>query len=435
MNSEAPTRSLVVREGETLTLRLARARLRVTEGPDVGESYDLTSDAVVGRGRDADIRLRDDTISRRHALFRPRGDAWQVEDLGSKSGILVDGRSVDAAPLGPGATVTLGASTLRLEISHHDTRVPVASGESFHGLVGASPAMREVFALLRRLAPLELPVLLGGETGTGKEELAGLVHRLSPRADREFVVVDCTQLEREHLRSELFGHVRGAFTGATRDRPGAFRRADGGTLFLDEIGELPLELQATLLRVLETGAFTPLGGSEPIRVDVRVVAATHRDLAVRAEAGEFRQDLYYRLAGLEVPIPPLRARGDDVLLLAARLLPDGSVLAPSACDALRAHPWPGNVRELKNAIVRAAALAGARAIQAEDLRLQPPTTPTPPPETASAGDELAAIEDEETRIRTALERCRWNRAKAAELLGIGRTTLWRKMTRFGLGAG
>jgi transcriptional regulator with PAS, ATPase and Fis domain len=294
--------------------------------------------------------------------------------------------------------------------------------------VGESPALLNALERLARLAPRELTVLVLGETGTGKELAARLVHRTSPRAAGPFVAVNCAALGESLLLSDLFGHVRGAFTGADKDRAGVFETAQRGTVFLDEIGDLPVVAQGMLLRVLQEREVRRVGESLPRRVDVRVVAATHRDLAAAVAAGTFREDLFYRLKVGSVELPPLRERGDDILLLAehclARQRGPGFVptLSRRARELLLAHPFPGNVRELENVLAVAAALAGGGLIEPEHLGL-----PEPPESAVSAGEEGSYHRKiEEYRRQLLIEElaaCRGNQAEAARRLGLSRQGL------------
>jgi transcriptional regulator with PAS, ATPase and Fis domain len=307
-----------------------------------------------------------------------------------------------------------------------------APGESFDAV---STAMREVYALVRQLAPTDVTLTLVGETGTGKDVLAHLVHSLSPRAGAPFVVFDCGAVPANLVESELFGHERGSFTGAHADHPGAFERAEGGVLFLDEIGELPLELQPRLLRVLDNHAIRRVGGTAERRVDVRVVAATNRDLGALVSAKQFRQDLYFRLAAAIVQLPPLRERGDDVSLLVPRLLRDlgraDVTVASGTLEALRAHSWPGNVRELKNVLACALAFVDAGVVQAHHLRF------TSPPSEDAGLDRLqlgghALVSLERVAIRQTLVQVRGNKAQAAKILGIAPSTLYEKVKKYDL---
>jgi transcriptional regulator with PAS, ATPase and Fis domain len=306
----------------------------------------------------------------------------------------------------------------------------------FHGLWTRDASMRAMFSIVEKAARSDATVLLRGETGTGKELLARAIHDLSRRRGGPFHAINCAAISPALLESELFGHVRGAFTGAVRDAPGHFRLASGGTLMLDEVAELPLELQAKLLRVLQTRSVIPVGGAEAIPVDVRVVSATHRALRREVDAGRFRADLMYRLRVVPIFIPPLRERGDDVLLLAERIIERLNAreerhvdrISAAAKEALLAHGWPGNVRELENALEYAYVVGGGPVLDAHEL----------PPEVVHPGEELRGTpvnappplgehSGEAARIARALERSGGSRTRAAQLLGISRVTLWRKM--------
>jgi DNA-binding NtrC family response regulator len=304
------------------------------------------------------------------------------------------------------------------------------------GLVGRSPAMLDVYRAVRQVAPTEATVLISGETGTGKELVARAIHELSPRRAHPFVAVNCAALAEGVLESELFGHVRGAFTGAVADRVGLFRAADGGTLFLDEIGDVSLAVQRRLLRVLQEREIIPVGSSTPRRVDVRIIAATHRDLSVEVKAGRFREDLLYRIDVFRIPLPPLRDRLGDVPLLVHHFLEAvgrgrGSrvpALSPLASRLLEAYAWPGNVRELITALESALIRAEDGCVEPAHLREEI--------RAAAAGGRFTtqeSPEEEESRIRAALEKAEGVRSRAASLLGMGRTTLWRKMRQYGIG--
>ncbi len=310
-------------------------------------------------------------------------------------------------------------------------------------MVGHARVMRDVFDAVRRVAPTEATVLITGETGTGKELLARAVHDLSPRSSGPFVPVNCAALAEGVLESELFGHVRGAFTGAVGERKGLFAAAQGGTIFLDEVGDVSLALQQRLLRVLQEREVVPVGAVRPERVDVRVVAATHRDLESEMREGRFRDDLFYRLDVFRIDVPPLRDRAADVPLLVEAALarmrertPGSSSLAfsPLAMRLLRAHRWPGNVRELFAVVESAAIRAGGGRIEAQHL---PPAIRDPGAAGSAPPQEeryrAAEPEAEREAIEAALTEADGSRSKAAELLGMSRTTLWRRMKEFGLG--
>jgi two-component system NtrC family response regulator len=300
------------------------------------------------------------------------------------------------------------------------------------GMVGESPGLLLALSRLDRLAGGDLPLLILGESGTGKELAARRAHRASPRAHAPFLAVNCAALSETLILSDLFGHVKGAFTGADRDRAGVFQAASGGTVFLDEIGDLPLAVQAMLLRVLQEGEVRRLGESEPRRVDVRVLAATHRDLSAMVRDKTFRQDLYFRLKGGIVNLPPLRDRGDDLLLLSETFLSRLGLrpaprLSKEARSCLLAYPWPGNIRELENVLRAAAALAGSDPIQPEHLDL-------PAVEKTSAAIYHQAVEAvRRHEIESALAACEGNRAKAARRLGMTRQGLSYLMRQLGIG--
>lgn len=322
---------------------------------------------------------------------------------------------------------------LRVRASEHGAEPsPPPPPPASEPLVGACPPMREVQKLIGRVAPHDATVLITGETGTGKEMVARAIHRFSPRAARPMVAVNCAAIPRELLESELFGHVKGAFTGAVQTRAGKFVEAHGGALFLDEIGDMPLPMQAKLLRVLQEKTIQPVGSDSPRRVDVRVIAATHRDLPERVAAGAFRQDLFYRLNVFRIHLPPLRERGEDIILLAHALLqrlPGGSQksLHPGAQRVLRAHSWPGNVRELHNVLQLACVMAEGNLIRAEHIRIEAPAGPaldTLPPAWSRLTLDEAVRQLETLMVREALRASGGNKSEAATRLGIHRQRLY-----------
>jgi two-component system, NtrC family, response regulator AtoC len=309
-------------------------------------------------------------------------------------------------------------------------------------LVGRTPSMLQVFKAIGRVAPTRESVLIVGESGTGKELVANAIHKNSDRAGQSFIKVNSAALSSALLESELFGHEKGAFTGAVARRSGRFEQAHGGTLFLDEIGDLDIDLQAKLLRVLQTGQFERVGGEETLQVDVRVLAATNRDLPGRIIEGRFREDLFYRLNVVTIELPPLRQRRDDIPLLAEHLLNKlahkydwpNLALSSEALTYLTAQAWPGNVRELQNVLARAAILARGRIIGVEDLQV-PPSSPGQAVSSSTAGSLLLLdiLAETECRvIRQALEQEKWNRTRAARLLGISRRQLFDKIRQYGL---
>lgn len=313
-------------------------------------------------------------------------------------------------------------------------------GTSFHGMVGESDVMQQLFAIIRQVANVDDPVLITGESGTGKELVAKAIHAESKRAKRAFVAINCASVPEALLEAEFFGHTANAFTGARSARAGLFAEADGGTLFLDEIGEMPAALQAKLLRAIQEGRVRPLGGAEEVPVDVRIIAATNRDIEADVRAGIWREDLYYRLETLSLKIPPLRRRGDDKLELTAHFLATLAAqrelpqlkLSEAALAAVRAYPFPGNVRELGNALARAATFCDDGLIDVQHLPARMRTQDTAPEQghdplgiNAQPWPTLAQIEAR--YIRWVLERTGNNKKKAAEILDVGRRTVYRKL--------
>ncbi len=343
-----------------------RCQLVVLEGPDMGRAVTLDAKKRVGTDAGCELRLTDDRVSGKHLEVAPKGLRFEVRDLDSTNGTLLEGSRLKLSEVEPGATLKVGATVLRIQAQAQPLEVVPSQARRFGELVGESLAMREIFAVLELAARGDATVLVQGETGTGKELVARALHDASPRRKGPFVAVDCGALPESLLESELFGHVKGAFTGAERPRAGAFTRAHAGTLFLDELGGVPPAVQARLLRVLEERRVKPVGSDDERPVDVRVVAASRTSLEGAVAAGTFRPDLYYRLSVLGVELPPLRARREDLALIVAVLLERRGLDAPGPIDGegfdrLRAHGWPGNVRELRNVIDRALTLSpGAR---------------------------------------------------------------------------
>jgi two-component system response regulator HydG len=317
----------------------------------------------------------------------------------------------------------------------------VEQSEGFEELVGTSRVMTDLYALVDRVAETDATVIVSGETGTGKELVARAVHRRSRRRDEPMVAINCAAVPAGLLESELFGHVRGAFTDARADRKGLFVQAHGGTLLLDEIGEMPLEMQAKLLRALETRQVRPVGAQHEVPFDVRVVAATHRDLVASIEEGKFREDLYYRINVVEIAVPPLRARGADVLLLAQTFLDrlagqhgkPVSKISPPVAERLLAYAWPGNIRELRNCIERAVALARFEALVVEDLPAHiRDYRSSHVLVAASDPSELVPLAEVERRyVERVMESVAGNKRQAAQILGLDRATLYRKLERWG----
>jgi DNA-binding NtrC family response regulator len=421
-------------------LKIERVVLVVTSGRDAGMQHTVDrSTRVIGAAPDCDIVLMGRGISKRHASVELTGERVLLRDLGSTNGTVLNSSQIREAFLAPGDLVTIGDVTLRLDELVEDVRVPPSASDRFGDLYGASPAMRQLFGVLERASATDTNVLVLGESGTGKDLVARAIHGSSRRAKGPFAVVDCSAQNAELLAAELFGHTAGAFTGAAQRRQGAFEAAARGTVFLDEVGELPLDLQPKFLRVLENREVRPLGANAAVPVDVRVVAATHRDLEAMVRAGTFREDLYYRLAVVQVHLPPLRERREDVPGLVRALLPtlrgvrSGVRFTDAALSALAAQAWRGNVRELRNVLERTVALAAGDAIDAKDLLISSRQATAPPvaPAPQLSGKTLEEIEREV--IRLTLEKTKGNQTEAARILGLHRNGLAKKMKRYGLG--
>jgi DNA-binding NtrC family response regulator len=437
-------------DGRPSGLRIRRIRLTVVAGPDVGLSRTFEAHVIrVGAQRGADLALTDGKVSRTHFEIRLDAQGYRVRDLESTNGTFVSGLRVHDAYVPPGASIYVGDTRLRFDPLDDSVEVALSSADRYGGMVGRSVVMRELFARLATVAPTDATVLVTGETGTGKELVAEALHEHSPRRGGPFVVLDCGAIPANLMESEAFGHERGAFTGATAAHPGAFERADGGTLFLDEIGELPLEMQPKLLRALEGREIRRVGGAKTLRVNIRVVAATNRDLAVEVNKGRFREDLYYRLAVARVAMPPLRERREDIPLLVEHILaglPNGRERGPrpETIELMKRHEWPGNVRELRNVIERAVLFdapmrelsviapvpAASGAAVAEELRV--PIDPKVPFKVAKQD---LTDEFERRYIRALLEAHGGNISAAARAAGIDRMSIHKILNRLGMARG
>ena len=346
--------------GGPVAMRVRGAKLAITKGPDAGRTAQIDSPTyVIGTGEAADVRLSDPAVSREHVRISLATNGVRIRDDGSKNGTWLGGVRIKEILLGSDASIVLGGTTISFTLDPEATDLPVSQSDRFGDAYGGSLVMRNLFATLEKVAPTELTVLIEGESGTGKDVLARAIHARSSRAAQPLVVVDCASIPPTLVESELFGHVKGAFTGADRDRRGFFEEAHGGTLFLDEVGDLPVDMQPKLLRALESREIRAIGARAPKQIDVRVIAATSRRLAEAARTGEFRSDLFYRLAVCRVTVPPLRDRPEDVLPIARAMLHalkhEGD-FPPDLTSMLAAYGWPGNVRELRNVVERWAAL-------------------------------------------------------------------------------
>jgi transcriptional regulator with GAF, ATPase, and Fis domain len=398
----------------------------------------------VGTGQHCAFRLKDPTVSRLHCVLEVRRNSVHIVDTNSTNGTFVDGVRVRDADITSGSMLRAGSTTIRVDLEDEPIRVQVSEKTSLDSLIGGSVEMRRMYAVLERVAPTEAIVLIEGETGTGKEVVARTIHNLSRRSKGPFVTVDCGSISENLIESELFGHVRGAFSGAVSNRAGLFEEAEGGTIFLDEIGELPAALQPKLLRVLENREVRRVGGNTVKKVDARVVAATNRDLAQNVNDGSFREDLYFRLAVISVKLPPLRARREDIPALAQhfyeRITGTGGEAPRELVRAVMARAWPGNVRELRNVIERAISLGFPYAPGAEEPPSSAQGAKLPAGLSALVPVHLPLKEArqawteqfESVYVRAILEATDGNVSHAAEVAGVNRRFLQRLMVRLGM---
>ena len=434
------------RESESASSDSAGAFLLVV-GRDTYATYDLPASGAltIGRGESNAVRIDDPLASRTHACLHV-GDAMYLEDVGSVNGTRVKDRIVkpgERVRIKVGETIQIGSSVLIVQkrAAQADLiRPETLRDEGLASTLSPSPgarsgeAMRRVHELAERAAAGTINVLIAGETGVGKELLAETVHRASPRRGGPYVCLNCAALSETLLESELFGHERGAFTGAVQAKPGLLETAARGTLFLDEVGELPLSTQAKLLRVIETREVARLGSVRPHRIDVRFIAATNRDLEAEVARGAFRADLYYRLNGITLTIPPLRSRLEEIRPLAetfARQIcrdlgRQAPLLPPASVSHLEAYAWPGNIRELKNVIERAVLLCEGPMLEPQHMPLERPLTESQKLTSSGAGP----ARNERDRIVEALASCAGNQSRAAKMLGIPRRTFVTKLDAY-----
>ena len=430
---------VLVREGGQLKLRTRLIHIDIVEGPNAGQTTRLAGPEVrIGSGRGCQLVLLDRAVSRHHATLRIDKGSIRVIDENSSNGTTVDGVRVRDAYARADSIIALGNSKIRLALDSGAVDLPLSSREHFGGLIGTSASMRQLYTLLELVVDTGDTVLVEGETGTGKELVAEALHEESARAHGPFVVFDCSAVSANLVESELFGHERGAFTGAVSDRMGAFEAEDEGTLFLDEIGELPLELQPKLLRALERREVRRLGSQTPRHANVRVVAATHRNLDNEVAQGRFREDLFYRLAVVRVRVPPLRERAGDIPLLVEHFARQHAAGRDAAIDErtlreLSGGAWPGNVRELRNAVARTLSLGKLAALAPMSGRrggAPPPAVDLSVP--LKVAKSAAAEALERAYCVAALEATGGNATKAAELAGVNRKYMQRAIKRYDL---
>lgn len=452
--------------GAVARIELAMLGILIRKGPGVGGFFPLLAESspyAIGRTPESTVFLDDPAVSRRHAEISFQQGKWVLRDLGSRNGTLLNSLPINQVNISVNDRITIGP--VEFVVIHRGGGAPIADPVSLDdtirtapvdtdvamGVIGSSPQIAAVIATAARVAPLDVPVLIRGETGTGKELISRALHGLSPRRKLAFVAVNCGSLAEGLVESVLFGHEKGSFTGADVGRPGRFEEADGGTIFLDEVGELPTSAQASLLRVLEEKVIRRLGGARDLRVDVRVIAATNRDMERALREGSFRSDLYHRLNVVEIVIPPLRERKEDIASIAEHFLPEVGMtvrgepmrLTRGALEKMHAHDWPGNVRELRNILSRAAVRATGPEVRAEDIAFTDPgysaretAVPVSDPDVIEGGspqrlsDRMAHAEAD--IVRAALEAEGWNRSAAARRLGVSEGKIRKCIRDYGI---
>jgi DNA-binding NtrC family response regulator len=389
------------------TLHLRRCTL---SRPDTNQEWSFEREEVsIGAMDDNDIVLPEDAVSRYHCKIIQDDTGYVLVDLESTNGTFINGVRIREGYLRPGCTVEVGQRKLMFNASEERVEIEPSADTQCGDLIGQNAQMREIYAIIEKIAPTATTVVIEGETGTGKEVVAQSIHKLSRRADGPLIIFDCGAVPPNLIESELFGHEKGSFTGAVMTRQGLFEMADGGTLFLDEMGELPLDLQPKLLRCLEQREVRRVGGAKASKVDVRIIAATNRNLEEEVRAGRFRQDLFYRLSVVRLQLPSLRERPDDIPLLITHFLqnqkynrkPDGNVrvtgIAPEAMRALQSYQWPGNVRELVNVVERAVSFSESSMISIPDLpeHVRDARIAAPPPEVAARRPQVAPAQPDQ----------------------------------------
>jgi len=439
-----PTHTLLGERARGERLAAQQFHLVLLDTERAGAVYPLGGEVLrIGKASDNDVVIDHPTVSRNHLLVRRQGDRFLVQDLGSTNGTLLDGAQVREAFLRPGALLEVGDVRLRFSPQVAPVEIAPSTEDRLGELVGRGLPMRQIFALLQRIAPTDSTVLLVGETGSGKGAAAKALHKLSPRAKGPLVVFDCASVSDSLIESELFGHEKGAFTGAVGQRIGCLERAHGGTLFLDEIDDLALELQPKLLRAIEDREFHRLGASAPVSFDARIIVASKKDLWAETQAGRFREDLYFRLSVFTVNLPSLRDRKEDLALLVDAFGGQGTWarLPERVREQFLGHTWPGNVRELRNAIERARHMADLPGL-AEDglLRESVPEAPAPTGEVlpvAYSGPFKACKDDlvrafEREYLTRLLGRTKGNIARAAREAELDRKHLYSLLHKYGL---
>ena len=427
---EDATEAAVVPRGQPLPVEV-----RISGARAVPATFQLGSEPrVLGAGKDVDVVIADSAISRRHVSLKAVAEGVLVEDLGSRNGTFIAGHRIGTVVVSIGSCLTVGSAQIQLDPPALDSPRPSDRNE-LHGLLGASVAARRIIATIERISGSLVPVLIEGESGTGKEVVARAVHASSSVGSQRLFALNCGAIPHDLVASELFGHRRGAFTGAVEDRVGAFEAAHGGTLFLDEIGEMPLELQPLLLRALEAGEICRVGETTPRKVQTRIIAATNTKLEEAQRAGRFRRDLFYRLAVIRIQVPPLRERPEDIELLARHFAREQGLgeLGPEVLARLRAFSWPGNARELRNSVMAYGALGALPAwltqeYDAIDIALG---------HLVHSGRGYQDLKEELTQrftrvyLTALLEQTGNNQSRAAELAGLERSHFRKLLAKHG----
>ena len=453
-NSLLPgTLVLSAKENENL-LRVRKTKLLVISGPLQGREILVNRDTfTIGSGASNDLVIEDSTVSKRHCEIIIEESGYQIRDLNSTNGTLVQGVRVSSAHLAPGSEIQLGKSRIVFCPLQDASDIPLSSSESFGKMIGRTIPMRRIFYLAETYSPSDATIMITGETGTGKEILAEEIHNFSTRKQKPFIVIDCAAISKELIESELFGHIKGAFTGANADRQGAFEIANGGTVFLDEIGDLSPDLQPKLLRVLEKREIRRVGCNKVRKIDVRIISATNRNLSHEVNEGRFREDLFYRLSVVHLELPALRRRRDDIPLLVKQfitLLHGEDAINQIAdfdrtMDTLKRHEWPGNVRELRNLIelafysekrpVNLSTFLSIGTLRAGWIGNEPPeaTFATDKPFKDAKNDLIE--EFEKAYLNAVLSRNRQNISRSARDAGIERAYLQRLIRKYGMREG
>src|SRR4051812_34837640 len=426
-------------QGLPRTVNVRRCRLEVVAGVDAGKVIELAQPTIMIGRAGADVVLNDPKVSGLHCELRLQADGYRIRDLGSTNGTHVKGVRIVDGFIAPGSTIQIGKSAITFDPLDDAVQVPLWHESRLHGLIGGSASMRHMFDLINRFAQSDATVLIQGETGAGKEGVADAIHQCSPRREGPFVVLDCSAIPEQLFEDQIFGHEHGAFTGAGKATIGVFEAAHGGTLFLDEIGELPLDVQSKLLRAVETRKIRRIGSTKVIACDVRIVAATNRDLAAEVNRGTFRSDLFYRLSVAKLAVPALRERREDIPLLVEHFLRQlvathGDPRLPDDFLArAQRHAWPGNVRELRNAVERAVLLPNHPTLGFE----------APPRKEGQFGDidievpfkvakQKLVDEFDRRYLEALLEAHDNNISAAARAAGIERMSIYKMIRRLGL---